>query len=315
MAESKPKQHTLEDRSRRWHVVREARVPSTYRVKPCKSYPDGIVRVQPYIVKAVLLDFGQWPLDNRIHAGLGRVAHSTQIPLREVQKAVKVLIQHGWMSREKQARMGATKVTKLHWDKIEAASQPYRETIESKDSAGDHQKATPQDDPATYAEVAKTLMALKHVGERIERHDADWLAKVLVEEFGEASALSHIKEIPEKTLAIASNPDTNSPAKYLLKCIRRQYQEWVDTKFWPKVKAFVDGGKPGVFFTGEWAAGMLDRLRDHCIRLGENSYTIGEFSHDQAEWIEVDEDETFHCWLPITPAATNSEFQNSRSIN
>lgn len=132
MTEKRP--HTLEDQYWRWHVVREARVPSTYKGKPCKGYEDGILRVQPGIVKAVLLDFAQWPQRARIHAGLGRVAHATQLSLREVQRAVKVLVEHGWMTREKQGRMGATKVTKLHWDKIEAARESYRETFESQDN-------------------------------------------------------------------------------------------------------------------------------------------------------------------------------------
>jgi hypothetical protein len=305
------KHRTLEDQYWRWHVVREARVPSTYKVKPCKSHPDGIVHVSTYIVKAVLLDFSQWPLNNRINAGLGRVAHSTELPLREVQKAVKVLTEHGWMTREKQARMGATKVTKLNWEKIEKARESYRETFATKqpDGAG-------EPDSVKHPEVVAMLQALNHVGPRISSEDADWLSNTLVDEFGVTCAVRHINSIPEKTLALASNPDTKHPANYLLACIRRDYREWVEGELWPDAVRKVKDGIPGVWFDDTWHDAELARLRQECIRLADTEYVIGDFSRNQPAWVETEEGETtFNCWLPIMRKSAISEFQTSGRIN
>jgi predicted DNA-binding transcriptional regulator len=301
------RKHTLMDQYWRWHVVRECRVPNTYTTKPSKDYPKGIVKVDAHAVKAVLLEFAQWPLDKTIKMGLKRVAHETQMSLREAQKAVKVLIEHGLINREARARMGATKVTKLDWEKIEALRQSYKKTLASvndddeddDDAADAAQAAEPSD------ELIETILSLKHIEKRLTRADAQRLATTLRENHGIAAA-ALLTGLSEKALISAANPETVSPVKFLVKCVENAHRAWVREALWPYATQSVADGVSGVWFADSTTRFDLTAIREECVALAGNEYTVGTFDTSQPDWAEVNPGDTFGCWLPISrlqPAA------------
>jgi hypothetical protein len=220
----------MDDRAR-WQCIREARLPDYYTGAPDAGHLDGRFKVRACVVKSVLMELGRFAPEKTIYEGVDHIAFATQIPARTVKQALRVLVQHGLLSRETQKRKGLTKVTVIHWDRIEA----LRETFRSSESAPEDAEGldNPDDDPpAKYMDkdsdagrVAAKLLELKHVGPRLSEREVGPLASGLVRRYGAKWVQRAVESLPEKTLAIASNPDTRSPAAYLRTCIDRAITE------------------------------------------------------------------------------------------
>ena len=276
-------------------------MPNTYTTKASKDYPGGIVKVDAHAVKAVLLEFAQWPLDKAINMGLKRVAHETQMSLREVQKAVKVLTEHRLITREAQARMHATKVTKLNWEKIEVLRQSYKKTFASADDADDDDDVAEAEQAAESSdELTDAIAGLKHVDKRLTRADAQRLARDLRENHGIAAA-DLLTGLSEKALISAANPETLSPVKFLVKCVENAHRAWIRETLWPHAMQSVTDGIAGVCFADSFTRFELTVAREECVALAGNEYTVGSFDTSQPDWAEVNPGESFGCWLPISP--------------
>lgn len=142
----KQRQGNLDDQYWRWHVIRECRVPDTYTRNGKK------VRVVKALVKAVLLDLAKWGIDQSIFEGRDSIAHNTQIPVRTVSAAFRVLVENKIIIREDSPFAGATKTTRLDWVKIES----LREKLERNSTpAAEPEKNTKKNDSESTAPVIR----------------------------------------------------------------------------------------------------------------------------------------------------------------
>jgi hypothetical protein len=216
----------------RWEIIREVRVPTTFERRKQGGTRETIT-VAAHIVKTVLLDLAQWDdPDATIYKGIANISHATALPSRSVDKALRVLQEHGLLRREVRG-LGQTKRSVLDWDKLETLRVPFRDVYVPSSAPTSEDDSEGIETPVPITEgikepspVAARLLALPHVGKKLTAKDADRLAAALSAKAGEDAAYMAVSVLKEQTLVNAAT--AKNPMGYIRTCLDGKPEGWLE---------------------------------------------------------------------------------------